>query len=221
MMKRNAFRQMVVAMCIAVVFVGLTISCSKAPATKKVLRVGMECAYAPFNWTQSTDANGAVKIADSSVYAYGYDVMMAKKIADALGCELSVVKTEWSGLIPSLQSGKIDMIVAGMCMTPERASAVDFSDMYYNASLVVLTMGNSKYASATSVSDLAGATMTSQLNTVWYDILPQVPSAKLLPRPRYCTRPPCGPHVGQNRCLHSGSPHGDGCRLLESQREAA
>ena len=47
---------------------------------KKVLRVAMECAYAPYNWTQPDDSNGAVPINDSNEYAYGYDVMMAKKI---------------------------------------------------------------------------------------------------------------------------------------------
>lgn len=154
---------------------------SCAPKSAKVLKVGMECAYAPFNWTQTTDANGATKIADSATYAYGYDVMVAQKVAAKLGYELSVVKTEWDGLIPSVQSGKIDAIIAGMCKTPERAQAVDFSDTYYNASIVVLTMANGKYANAKSVSDLAGATMTSQLNTVWYTLLQQVPNAKILP----------------------------------------
>ena len=51
---------------------------------KKVLKVAMECGYAPYNWTQPDDSNGAVPINDSSDYAYGYDVMMAKKIADEL-----------------------------------------------------------------------------------------------------------------------------------------
>ena len=49
---------------------------------KKVLKVAMECAYAPYNWTQPDDSNGAVPINDSNEYAYGYDVMMAKKICD-------------------------------------------------------------------------------------------------------------------------------------------
>ena len=54
------------------------------------LTVAMECAYAPYNWTQSDDSNGAVQIRDSSDYAYGYDVMMAKKIAEALGQEVQI-----------------------------------------------------------------------------------------------------------------------------------
>ena len=50
-----------------------------------VLKVAMECAYAPFNWTQADDSNGAVPISGTSDYAYGYDVMFAKKIAEHLG----------------------------------------------------------------------------------------------------------------------------------------
>jgi len=150
-------------------------------AAKKVLRVGMECAYAPFNWTQSDDSNGAVKIADSDNYANGYDVQMAKKIADSLGYDVTIVKTEWDGLIPALQSGKIDIIVAGMSITAARAQAVDFSDVYYDADIVVLTMKTSKYASATSLADLAGAKMTSQLSTVWYTLLDQAKGAEILP----------------------------------------
>jgi len=141
----------------------------------------MECAYAPFNWTQSDDSNGAVKIADSDNYANGYDVQMAKKIADSLGYDVTIVKTEWDGLIPALQSGKIDIIVAGMSITAARAQAVDFSDVYYDADIVVLTMKTSKYASATSLADLAGAKMTSQLSTVWYTLLDQAKGAEILP----------------------------------------
>ena len=59
------------------------------------LTVAMECAYAPYNWTQSDDSNGAVAIRGSSDYAYGYDVMMAKKIADALG--QNVRSSSWTG----------------------------------------------------------------------------------------------------------------------------
>ena len=87
---------------------------------KEVLRVGMEAGYPPFNWTQLGDANGGVKIEGNTEYAGGYDVEIAKKIAEGLGKELVIVKTEWDGLVPSLQSGKIDVITAGMSPTEER-----------------------------------------------------------------------------------------------------
>ena len=146
------------------------------------LTVAMECAYAPYNWTQSDDANGAVAIRGSSDYAYGYDVMMAKKIADALGQNVQIVKLDWDSLIPAVMSGDVDCVIAGQSITAERAAQVDFSDPYYYASIVTLTKKDSKYASATSVADLSGATATSQLGTIWYDTcLPQIPDANILP----------------------------------------
>ena len=75
------------------------------------LRVGMEAAYAPFNWTQEDDSNGAVPIEGTNQFANGYDVQVAKKIAESMNKELLVVKTKWEGLVPALTSGKIDMII--------------------------------------------------------------------------------------------------------------
>ena len=146
------------------------------------LTVAMECAYAPYNWTQTDDSNGAVQIRNSSDYAYGYDVMMAKKIGEALGQEVQIVKLDWDSLVPAVQSGDVDCVIAGQSITSKRAEQVDFSDPYYYASIITLTKKDSPYASAAGVADLAGATCTSQLGTIWYDIcLPQIPDANILP----------------------------------------
>lgn len=153
-----------------------------ASGTKKVLKVGMECAYAPFNWTQTNADNGAVKVSNADgQYAYGYDVIMAKKIAESIGYELQIVKTEWKGLTLGVSSGKLDAVIAGMSITNERKQTVDFTEPYYNASIVALVKKDGKYASAKSVADLKGATCTSQQNTVWYNMLDQIPSAKIQP----------------------------------------
>ena len=147
-----------------------------------VLTVAMECAYAPYNWTQTSDANGAVPIKDSSDFAYGYDVMMAKKIADDLGMELEIVKLDWDSLVPAVISGTVDCVIAGQSITSERLQSVDFTVPYYYASLVTLTKADGKYANATCIDDFKGATCTSQINTVWYDVcLPQIPEANILP----------------------------------------
>lgn len=147
-----------------------------------VLRVGMECGYAPYNWAQSDDSNGAVQIADSPQYANGYDVMMAKKLADAIGYDLEIYKIEWDSLPLSVQSGVIDCAIAGQSITAERLETVDFTSPYYYASIVAVTKADSAYAGATSVADLAGAKCTSQINTVWYDtMLPQIPNANIQP----------------------------------------
>lgn len=142
----------------------------------------MECGYAPFNWTQTTNANGAVEISNApGQYAYGYDVIMAKKIAEGIGYDLQIVKTEWKGLTLGVNSGKLDAVIAGMSITSERKQTVDFTDPYYNASIVALVKKDGKYANAKSVADLKGATCTSQQNTVWYKMLNQIPNANIQP----------------------------------------
>lgn len=153
---------------------------SSEAGSKKTLKVAMECGYAPYNWTQSDDSNGAVPIKDSSDYAYGYDVMMAKKIADELGYDLQIVKLDWDSLIPAVQSGQVDCVIAGQSITSERKQMVDFTEPYYYASIVTLVKSGSKYENAKGVADLAGATCTSQLGTIWYDkCLPQIKDANI------------------------------------------
>ncbi len=141
-------------------------------------RVGMEAGYAPFNWTQQDDANGAVKIADNAEYAGGYDVQMAKKIAEGLGKELVIVKLEWDGLVPALQSKKIDAIIAGMSPTEERKQTVDFTENYYTSDFVMVIKKGSKYENATSIQDFSGAKITSQLNTSNYNVIDQIKDVK-------------------------------------------
>ncbi|MDQ0226263.1 transporter substrate-binding domain-containing protein [Metabacillus niabensis] len=141
---------------------------------KDTFKVGLEAGYAPFNWTQNDDSNGAVKIAGTSEYAGGYDVEIAKKIADGLGKKLEIVKTEWDGLVPALTSGKIDAIIAGMSPTAERKKTIDFSDNYYKSNLVMVVKKGSKYEGATSIQDFKGAKVTAQLNTFHYSVIDQI-----------------------------------------------
>ncbi len=185
-MKKNLFSVMAVATACLTALAGCS-SSSKSEGTSEttddnVLTVAMECGYAPYNWTQPDDSNGAVQIKDSPDYAYGYDVMMAKHIAEELGMELQIVKLDWDSLVPAVQSGTVDCVIAGQSITSDRLEMVDFTEPYYYASIVSLTKADSPYASATSVADLAGATCTSQQNTVWYNVcLPQIPDANILP----------------------------------------
>ncbi|MDN7242464.1 transporter substrate-binding domain-containing protein [Planococcus sp. N028] len=137
-------------------------------------KVGMEAAYAPFNWTQGDDSNGAVKIDGNAEYAGGYDVEIAKQIAKDLGKELVIVKTEWDGLVPALTSGKIDAIIAGMSPTAERKETIDFSDHYYTSELVMVVKKGGKYEGATTLADFSGAKVTAQLNTFHYSVIDQI-----------------------------------------------
>ena len=177
----------IIALTMALAMAALVFGCASAPKATTgvedgVLTVAMECAYAPYNWTQADDSNGAVPIKDSNEFANGYDVMMAKKLADANGWKLEVVRLDWDSLIPAVQTGQIDAVIAGQSMTPERMEQVDFAGPYLYATIVCLTLKTSSFATAKGISDLSGGTCTSQLGTIWYDTcLPQITGAKIQP----------------------------------------
>lgn len=145
-----------------------------------VLSVAMECGYAPYNWAQPDDSNGAVPIVDSDQYANGYDIMMAKLLCEKNGWELEVHQLDWDSLIPAIQSGVVDAVIAGQSMTADREEMVDFAGPYLYASIVCLTKADSAYADAQGISDLSGGTCTSQMGTIWYETcLPQIEGAKV------------------------------------------
>jgi putative lysine transport system substrate-binding protein len=153
---------------------GTSKSSGSGSSEDNTFTVGLEAGYAPFNWTQNDDSNVGVKIGGSAEYAGGYDVEIAKKVAEGLGKELVIVKTEWDGLVPSLTSGKIDAIIAGMSPTADRKKTIDFSDNYYTSNLVMVVKKGSKYEDATSIQDFKGAKVTAQLNTFHYSVIDQI-----------------------------------------------
>ena len=156
----------------------LTLGLVSQVQADEYLRIGMEAAYAPFNWTQDDDSNGAVKIDGTNQYANGYDVQIAKKIAKDLGKEPLIVKTKWEGLVPALTSGKIDMIIAGMSPTAERKQEIAFSSSYYTSEPVLLVKKDSAYANAKTLDDFKDAKITSQQGVYLYDLISQIPGAK-------------------------------------------
>jgi putative lysine transport system substrate-binding protein len=172
-------RMLTLALC-AVLAVGLLVTAAGCGGGNqqgdepKQFKVGLECGYAPFNWTQADDSNGAVPISGSNQYAGGYDVEIAKIIAEGLGRELVIVKTAWDGLPPAVQSGSVDAIIAGMSPTAERKQTIDFSDHYYKSDLVMVVKKGSAYENATSIQDFSGAKITAQLNTFHYSVIDQI-----------------------------------------------
>ena len=145
-----------------------------------ILTVGMECAYAPYNWTQMDDSNGAVPIVNNpGMYANGYDVQIAKQIAEHFGWGIEVMALEWGGLTPALEAGIIDVAIAGQSMTAERMAEVDMAGPYYYATIVCLARVGTPQAAATCIAELSG-TCTSQSGTIWYDsCLPQIAGADI------------------------------------------
>ncbi len=174
MTKKNLMIVVLVLAC-ALVLCGCG---NKEDESANTFTVGLECNYAPYNWTQTDDSNGAVAISDGSGYCGGYDVQIAKQIAASMNKDLVIVKTEWDGLIPAVNSGKIDAVIAGMSPTEERKTSVDFSEPYYESELVIVVKADSEYANATSLEDFDGAKIVAQLNTFHDTVIDQIPNVQ-------------------------------------------
>ena len=183
--RRNLIIIVVAVLMCVVATVLLLKSCNveKADATtdletihaKGKIVVGMECAYAPYNWTTTTQGEHTVPISNNpGAYADGYDVVIAKAIADALGVELEIKAIEWGGLIAALEAGEIDMIIAGMSPTEERKLSIDFTNTYFDSELVMVVRKDGAYTNATSIQNFAGAKITGQLSTFHYDVIDQI-----------------------------------------------
>ena len=190
-MKKFAARFVCLALAASVMAMPLT-GCGSSDSSsasgedtsdKKVLRVGMECAYAPFNWTQVTedvpDGSKAVPIYGSSDYAYGYDVMVAQKLADEMGMELEIHKVEWDSIGLSLDAKEYDCIIAGMGRTAEREASYSFTEPYYYRDNCLVVKKGSDFESVKGLSDFKGknVTVTTQLGTGWVPLLEQIPDA--------------------------------------------
>lgn len=139
-----------------------------------VLRVGMECNYTPFNWTEvnATDTNMPIS---AGGYCDGYDVQIAKEIAAQLDMDLEVVKMDWDSLIPSIGNGSIDLIIAGMTATPERQEEIDFTSAYYQSEMTMIVRKDGSFANAKTLEDFRGATIQGQLNTMYDTVIDEIP----------------------------------------------
>ena len=164
----------IIAMVLCVLLSMGILQAGCAASADNEFKVGLECGYAPFNWTQTDSSNGAVQISGSADYAGGYDVEIAKLIAAGLGKKLVIVKTTWDGLPPAVESGTIDAIIAGMSPTAERKLTLDFTDNYYRSDLILVVKKGGAYESATSIQDFSGAKVTAQLNTFHYSVIDQI-----------------------------------------------
>lgn len=177
-------KRIILSVLLLLIGIGL-VSCGGSDSStdtteRETLVVGMEAAYAPFNWTVS-EANafdGAVRLDGSNNYVDGYDVMVASYIADALDMDLVIKAVEWDGLIPSLVTSEgIDLIIAGMSPTAERAQTVLFTDEYYASTHVVVLRSDSAYANANSIDGFDGASAVAQISTIYDDLVSQLSGA--------------------------------------------
>ena len=105
--------------------------------------------------------------------------MMAKKLCEANGWKLEVMQLDWDSLVPAVQNGTVDAVIAGQSMTAERMEMVDFAGPYLYATIVCLAKQGTAQAEAKGISELTG-TCTSQMGTIWYDsCLPQIEGADI------------------------------------------
>lgn len=139
--QRNALMDQIVRANAGETITEFAVSNTAPASTTGTLKVAMECAYDPYNWTQKDDSNGAVPIyseGSEGLYANGYDVQIAKYVANALGLKLEIYAVKWESLIAGVDAGTYDAIVAGMSPTADRAKEIDFTDIYYTSNLVVI-----------------------------------------------------------------------------------
>jgi putative lysine transport system substrate-binding protein/putative lysine transport system permease protein len=147
----------------------------------KKMRVGMEAAYAPYNWQTTTKTEYTIPIENvDGAYADGYDVQFAKIVAKALDMEPVAVKMSFSGLIDALNNGQIDVIIAGMSATAKRKQSVDFSTPYFVGGFGLLVKKGSKYANATSLKDFSGAAVLGQKDTLLDTVIDEIPNVNHL-----------------------------------------
>ncbi|MER8886036.1 ABC transporter substrate-binding protein [Mesorhizobium sp. M0816] len=127
-----------------------------AQAQEKTLRIGTEGAYPPFN---NLTADGQL---------VGFDIDIAKALCDEMKVKCTFVAQDWDGIIPALQAGKFDAIVASMSITPERAEKVDFTHKYYNTPPAIAAPKDTDIKGVTK-EDLAGKTIGVQASTTHFN----------------------------------------------------
>jgi len=134
-------------------------------AANKILRVGTEPTFAPFEFKQ-----------DGKIV--GFDVDLTRAIARKAGFDVLFVDLGFDALIPALQSNTIDLVAAAMTITPERSRSVDFTDPYYTSGLSVMV--NAKDKSINSIDDLQGKIIAVQIGNEGARVAQKIPRANVV-----------------------------------------
>jgi len=161
----------------SMLFINVGCNSTKRDSDKKVLIVGVEGTYAPFNWMQTHEEKDTWKIRDG-LYVAGYDIVIANILAEKLDVEIKVKIIDWEGLLPALMAGEIDAIMSGISPLEERKNSIEFTNNYYQSDLVVVVMKDSTYINSTSIHDFVGAKITAQINTFPYTVIEQMDGVK-------------------------------------------
>lgn len=153
-------------------------SCGTNPVGNNKLVIGLECAYQPFNWSDTKQNEFNVKVSNkANLYVDGYDVQIAKILGQKLNMEVEFMQIDWLSLIPELEFGTINAVIAGMTDTEERRQTIDFTDEYYRSELVLITSKEiaDSYTNVLNSEDFSslinGKIVISQANTVTNDVI--------------------------------------------------
>lgn len=158
--------------------IGLALTACNKGVDNSTLVIGLECNYAPFNWTEASENDFTLPISNhNGSYADGYDIQIAKLLSEDLGKPVKIIETQWTSLIADLQLGSINCVIAGMTDTEERRKSIDFTDEYYRSELVLVTSKTvaDTYSTVVSQSDftsfISGKVVVSQTETVTDDMI--------------------------------------------------
>ncbi|WP_026060685.1 ABC transporter substrate-binding protein [Pseudaminobacter salicylatoxidans] len=144
------------ALRIALAASAIALAVGSSQAQEKTLKIGTEGAYPPFN---NLTSDGKLE---------GFDIDIAQALCDEMKVKCEFVTQDWDGIIPALQAGKFDAIVASMSITPERLKQVDFSNKYYNTPPAIAAPKDTDIKGVTK-EDLAGKTIGVQGSTTHFN----------------------------------------------------
>lgn len=144
-----------IALALAAAALALTVGAADAQDRMK-LKIGTEGAYPPFN---NLTSDGKLE---------GFDIDIARALCEEMNADCEFVTQDWDGIIPALQAGKFDAIIASMSITPERAEQVDFSRKYYNTPPAIAAPKDTDITGVTKA-DLAGKTVGAQGSTTHFN----------------------------------------------------
>jgi polar amino acid transport system substrate-binding protein len=134
------------------------------------LVLGTSADYPPFEFHASIDGKDTI---------VGFDIEVAKEIAKDLGVTLEIKDLKFDGLLAALDQGSVDIVIAGLSPTEERAKSVDFSIQYYSAEQAVVVRGADK-GTLTTLESLKGKTIAAQKGTIQEDAAKAVEGATVL-----------------------------------------
>ena len=148
----------------------LIFSDSTVSATSSdILTIAVDGNNPTFSWTQSNDLDGAIKLSDSYDFVNGYDIQVAKYIAESLNYDLNIIKADHDSLLSSVSSNQADCSISAQLDSSEDRLYVNFSNPYFYDNTVVLLKQNSSFSNASDLSDLEGGSCTSVYGTNAYN----------------------------------------------------